>query len=248
MAALGLISRIGLFHFAGPAAAGLGCEGRSSTEPPTPSLSNGSRPPDRSAALGTGRQPGSRARSAPPRAEEAVRGAAAAGGTGRRWRSLPARSRAVRARSAALLPPSPLRRATVTHKHSPHLLAPAAPLSPRPPTYKSASHSAPPSPCSGLSWPVHSPGPGRRQRRAAAAEEGAAERRMPEPTGGREGGGRCGGVGLERGVTQLTGAVRSRVAGAEREPAGSSTKQRQQTAVRGVGKGRLWRGDSSTPS
>lgn len=53
------------------------------------------------------------------------------------------------------------------------------------------------------------PCPSRRRR----AEEGAAERRLPEPTGGGEGGGRCGGVGLERGVTQLTGAARSRAAG-----------------------------------
>uniref|UniRef100_A0A674J214 Mono-ADP ribosylhydrolase 2 n=1 Tax=Terrapene triunguis TaxID=2587831 RepID=A0A674J214_9SAUR len=44
---------------------------------------------------------------------------------------------------------------------------------------------------------------------------GADERRLPEPTGCGEGGGRCGGVGLERGVTQLTGAV-SRRAGASR--------------------------------
>lgn len=39
-------------------------------------------------------------------------------------------------------------------------------------------------------------------------EEAAAERRLPEPTGGGERGGRCGGVGVERGVTRLTGTVR----------------------------------------
>lgn len=122
------------------------------------------------------------------------------------------------------------------HCRTQALATPARPgVPPTPPN--PAPPSAPP-PRSGLSRPVRAPGRVRRRQRRRA-EEGAAERRLPEPTGCGEGGGRCGGVGLERGVTQLTGAVRSRAAGAEPKPAGSgsgSSRQRRAASV-AVGSG-----------
>lgn len=156
----------------------------------------------------------------------------------------PARSCPVGTPSAALPPPPPRRAAAVAVKHPPHLPVPRGPPQPSPP-HNPAPPSAPP-PRSGPSWPVRPPGPVRwrqQRRRRRRAEEGAAERRVPEPTGGGEGGGRCGGVGLERGVTQLTGAVRSRAAGAELEPAerssssSSGRSEQRRTASVAVGSG-----------